>query len=236
MEEPKPGQFYMVEVNQGYDPLLKRAFSLFRRTADGIQILYRIQGKGTAILRNLKEGAVIRILGPLGNGYPAAPEGAIPVIVAGGIGIASVFPLIEGFAGRAYVLYGARTGGDLFMLDELSGLSKELHICTDDGSCSERGNVVGLLDNLCASRSSCLDHVRVYACGPKSMLREAAKVVAANCIRAWFSLEEHMACGVGACLGCVTKIKSARSGKEQAFEYQRVCKEGPVFDAEDIVW
>jgi len=235
MSEPVPGQFYMVEVNKGYDPLLKRAFSLFRRTAEGIQLLYRVQGKGTEILRNLKEGAEVPILGPLGNGYPSPPAGSTPVVIAGGIGIASVYPLIEKLDGRACVLYGARTGSDLFMLDELSGLSQELHLCTDDGSRGDKGTVADLLIDLFAPDSLLLTSAVIYACGPRPMLHAVSKIASQKNITAYLSLEEHMACGIGACLGCVAKIKELGI-MGQAETYQRVCKEGPVFDSREIIW
>ncbi|MBI5847933.1 MAG: dihydroorotate dehydrogenase electron transfer subunit, partial [Nitrospirae bacterium] len=100
MPEPRPGQFFMIEVNKGTDPLLKRAFSLFRNTGQGVQILYRIRGKGTEILKDLKEGSVLDVLGPLGTCYPVPSGDVIPLVVAGGIGIASVFSFVEQYAGR----------------------------------------------------------------------------------------------------------------------------------------
>lgn len=248
--KPKAGQFYMVQVRDGSDPLLKRPFSLFRKTAEGIQLLYRIQGKGTAILGELAAGALVHLLGPLGNGFPvqgnAPDEGTAPVIIAGGIGIASVFPLIEAMSGRATVIYGARTGDDLLMVDEVQGLSGALHICTDDGSRCERGNVVDLLKRLLPPDSGSMP--RIYACGPKPMLRAVSEFALPRGIKAYLSLEEHMACGIGACLGCVVKIKARDAGdtgqkdEKQAQgtakygTYQRICMEGPVFDAEDIIW
>lgn len=237
MDEPLPGQFYMAEVNRGFDPLLKRAFSLFRRTSQGIQIMYRIHGKGTSILRNMKERSAISMLGPLGNGYPLPEEGQTPFIIAGGIGIASLFSFIEKFAGRAYVFYGSRTSDELFMLDELKNMSKELFVSTDDGTFGEKGNVTGLLKHLSPIHDSRFLNSLLYACGPKPMLREVSKIASERKIKAYLSLEEHMACGIGACLGCVVETKSQKpefSG--QKYKYQRVCKEGPVFDAEDIIW
>lgn len=252
--KPKAGQFYMVQVRDGSDPLLKRPFSLFRKTAEGIQLLYRIQGKGTSILGGLAAGASVNLLGPLGNGFPvqgtAAGSDAVPVIIAGGIGIASVFPLIEAMSGRSTVIYGARTGDDLLLMDELKGLSGALHTCTDDGSRCEKGNVVDLLQRILPPESG--SSPLIYACGPKPMLRAVSGFAIPRGLRAYLSLEEHMACGIGACLGCVVKIKDTDApdrgqGDEKQGEsltqkaakdgkYQRVCMEGPVFNAEDIVW
>ena len=226
MEEPHPGQFYMLEVSKGMDPLLKRAFSLFRRTPEGIQILFRIKGKGTSILRDLKEGTEITVLGPLGNGYPLPSDKESPLVIAGGIGIASVFSLVEKISKKAFVFYGARTEQELFMTGELEKIYKELVVCTDDGSCGVKGTVVDAVNDFVRTRDSIQQPV-IYACGPNVMLREIAETAAANGISAYVSLEEHMACGIGACLGCVVKTKTG---------YKRVCKEGPVFDAAEIVW
>jgi dihydroorotate dehydrogenase electron transfer subunit len=226
MEEPRPGQFYMLAVNKGMDPLLKRAFSLFRRTPEGIQILYRIKGKGTSILRDMKVGATVDLLGPLGNGYPLPSAAQSPLVIAGGIGIASVFSLVEKLSKKAFVFYGARIEEELFMTGELEKIYKELVVCTDDGSCGVRGTVVDVLNDFIRSRNGIQQPV-IYSCGPNVMLREIAKAATAYAIKAYVSLEEHMACGVGACLGCVVKTTSG---------YRRVCKEGPVFDAAEIVW
>jgi dihydroorotate dehydrogenase electron transfer subunit len=225
--EPRPGQFYMLEVNRGTDPLLKRAFSLFRRTGDGIQILYRVRGRGTSILRDMKEGAVIDVLGPLGNGYPAPEEKDVPIVVAGGIGIASVYSLIESLPRRAIVFYGARTKADLLMLQAVRGISKEVVISTDDGSEGRKGVIGGPLDVFLSDHPSLNTRHRIYACGPYPMLREIATISRARNIRTSVSMEEQMACGIGACLGCVVK---AHDG------YSRVCKEGPVYDAATIAW
>ncbi len=226
MEEPHPGQFYMLEVSKGMDPLLKRAFSLFRRTPEGIRLLFRIKGKGTSILRDLREGTEITVLGPLGNGYPLPSDKESPLVIAGGIGIASVFSLAEKISKKAFVFYGARTERELFVAGELEKIYKELVVCTDDGSCGVKGTVVDAVNDFVRNRDGIHQPV-IYACGPNVMLREIAKTAAANGISAYVSLEEHMACGIGACLGCVVKTKTG---------YKRVCKEGPIFAAAEIVW
>jgi NAD(P)H-flavin reductase len=141
MPEPRPGQFFMIEVNKGTDPLLKRAFSLFRKTENGLQILYRVRGKGTEILKEMKEGSVIEVLGPLGTCYPLPTGDVVPLVIAGGIGIASVFSFVEQLAGRAIVFYGARTKNDLLMHDELKGFAKEILVSTDDGSAGQKGTI-----------------------------------------------------------------------------------------------
>ena len=227
MVDPRPGQFYMVEVSRGYDPLLKRAFSLFRKTGDGFQIFYRIKGKGTTILRELKAGTTVDLLGPLGNGYPLPRADQRPIVMAGGIGIASVFSLAEGLKDRAHLFYGARIGDEIFMADEMGAWKHDLVVCTDDGSCGRRGTVVDALADLLKDGLEKDVKPVIYACGPTPMLKEIAMVSIERRIPAYLSLEEHMACGIGACLGCVVKTRDG---------YRRVCKEGPVFEASEIIW
>ena len=217
----------MIEVNKGTDPLLKRAFSLFRKTDEGLQILYRVRGKGTGILRNMKEGTVLDMLGPLGNFYPMPPEDKTPLVIAGGIGIASVFSLVERLAGRAIVFYGARTKDDLLMSNEVKDYAKEVIVSTDDGSAGLKGTAADALQTFLSSHSSSPSHFYIYACGPQPLLKSLSQIAKEYRIRAYVSMEEHMACGIGACLGCVVKTYEG---------YKRVCKEGPVMNAMEIVW
>jgi len=225
--KPLPGQFYMIEVNRGNDPLLKRAFSLFRITPDGFQLLYRIKGRGTSLLRGMKKGDTIDVLGPLGNRYPVIAEGQVPLVIAGGIGIASVFPFLLEQQGKAIVFYGARSQDEVLMPDELKATCREVFISTDDGSLGTKGNVVEMLSGYLESNRLDLQKYVLYACGPHPMLKAVSKVSALWCVTAYISMEENMACGLGACLGCVVKTKTG---------YKRVCKEGPVFNSEEIVW
>ncbi len=244
---PEPGQFYMLRTGDTYDPLLKRPFSIFRHEDNTLKFLYRIRGKGTLSLSNLKSGDIIDVIGPLGNSY-SAPEGDF-IAIAGGIGIASLLPLLRRFKKRAYLFYGARNKDELIMLNEARSLSKEIFITTDDGSEGEKGLITdSLSDFLNPSQIPPFPPLLkggegglpIYACGPTPMLKELSKVVAEypssllplnkgrmGGVKCYVSLEEHMACGVGACLGCVVKTVSG---------YKRVCKEGPVFDIEEIVW
>ena len=173
MPEPRPGQFFMIEVNKGTDPLLKRAFSLFRKTENGLQILYRVRGKGTEILKEMKEGSVIEVLGPLGTCYPLPSGDVVPLVIAGGIGIASVFSFIEQLAGRAIVFYGARTKNDLLMHDELKGFAKEVMVSTDDGSAGQKGTIADSLSAFLSIPQSPISNYLMYACGPHLLLKAA---------------------------------------------------------------
>ncbi|GAB4489567.1 MAG: dihydroorotate dehydrogenase electron transfer subunit [Thermodesulfovibrionales bacterium] len=231
---PSPGQFYMVEVHKGNDPLLKRAFSLFRKTDRSVQILFRVQGRGTAILREMPEASSLDLLGPLGTFYPLPSSEKTAVVIAGGIGIASVFSLVEEIGRQAVVFIGARTADELFALQDLQGLARAVTVCTDDGSAGVKGLVTAAADRFLATidpRRCC-----IYACGPMPMLSEVARIAEQRKIAAYVSLEEHMACGIGACLGCVVKVKPRDFAADESSVYQRVCKEGPVFDSRDIAW
>jgi len=227
MPEPRPGQFFMIEVSKGTDPLLKRAFSLFRKTENGLQILFRIRGKGTELLKEMKEGSVLEVLGPLGTCYPLPSEDMIPLVIAGGIGIASVFSFVEQLAGRAIVFYGAHTKNDLLMRDELKGFAKEILVSTDDGSEGVKGTAADSLLTFLSNPQSPNPKYRIYACGPHLLLKIVSEIAREYKMPAYISMEEHMACGIGACLGCVVKTRDG---------YTRVCKEGPVFEAKEIIW
>ncbi|HBR21848.1 MAG TPA: dihydroorotate dehydrogenase electron transfer subunit [Nitrospiraceae bacterium] len=227
-----PGQFYMIGTDFSYDPLLKRPFSIFRETSSGegreLQFLYRIKGKGTKLLKEMRKGETVNVLGPLGNGYPMPDKNLTPVLIAGGIGIASLFPLAEKLSWSVHFFYGARTSDELLMLNKLKGLvKKELIISTDDGSEGTKGTVIDILDNFFTRHSSLVTRHLLYSCGPSPMLEAVSKFAAEKGIKGYISMEENMACGVGACLGCTVKTKKG---------YKRVCKEGPVFPIEEIVW
>lgn len=224
---PETGQFYMIEVGNSYDPLLKRPFSYFRKTSEGIQFLYAIKGKGTSLMKDFKQGMIINIIGPLGNGYPMPKKNYTPLLIAGGIGIASVFSLVEKLSKKAYVIYGAKIKDDLLMLNELKNSGNEPIIVTEDGSIGEKGTAVDALNDFLTRHSSLVPHLSLYACGPKPMLEAISRIAIDKCIKGYVSLEENMACGFGACLGCAVKTIHG---------YKRVCKEGPVFPIEEILW
>jgi dihydroorotate dehydrogenase electron transfer subunit len=241
--KPAPGQFYMIQSGSSHDPLLKRPFSFFRKTQEGIQFLYRIKGKGTLSMRELKQDEVIDIIGPLGKGYPNPQEGYTPLLIAGGIGIASLFSLSEEFSKNAYMIYGSRNKDELIMINELEKIGTNLIICTDDCSVGQEGMVDNILNKFLSDTSLSAKFL-IYCCGPKPMLEAISKIAIHNGIKGYVSLEENMACGFGACLGCAVKIKSQKSKARNEsskrykpeFTYKRVCKEGPVFPIEEIVW
>jgi dihydroorotate dehydrogenase electron transfer subunit len=224
--EPAPGQFYMIETGDSYDPLLKRPFSYVKKNAEWIQFLYAVRGKGTSLMKTFKSGRIINIIGPLGNGYPKPQAAQIPLLIAGGTGVASIFSLCSELPEK-YVVYGAQCKGDLLLLDELQQLNDQLIVCTNDCSFGNEGMVDKTLNDFLDTHASDAASYVIYACGPKPMLEAVAKIAAEKKIKGYVSLEEKMGCGFGACLGCAVKTTKG---------YKRVCKEGPIFPLEEIVW
>lgn len=178
-------------------------------------------------MKELKSREIINVLGPFGNKYPEPESDKIPLLIAGGIGMASLFSLAEALSKKAYILYGARNKDELLMLDELKGLTDELIISTDDGSIGKKGMISDVLNEFLIHHSSLITHYLLYACGPKPMLEAVSRIAREKGLKGYMSVEENMACGVGACLGCTVKTIDG---------YKRVCKEGPVFPIEEIVW
>ncbi len=223
----EPGQFVMLRVTPGIDPLLRRPFSIHRMLEGGeFEVLFRVVGRGTRALGGVHVGDRVDALGPLGRGFRL--EGSRPLIVGGGIGVAPLLFLAESFleAGvRPKLLLGARTERDLLCQDDFSCLALPFAVATEDGSAGSPGLVTRLLRRELAEGT---EGVSVYACGPLPMLRAVARLCRERDVPCQVSLEAHMACGIGACLGCVVP--------EPGGGYVRVCKEGPVFRAEEIDW
>ncbi|GLI54093.1 dihydroorotate dehydrogenase electron transfer subunit [Thermodesulfovibrio yellowstonii] len=217
--ETKPGQFCILRVNQRLDPLLGRPFSIFEHEKGEIKFLYRLKGKGTNILTKLKKGDSITLTGPFGRWYPL-PQGDF-IVIAGGIGLASVYYLIKKFPQRAYLFYGVRNEKEILFYEELKRLSKQLYISTENETSYA---YKGVITELFREKSIQLPFP-IYACGPMMMLKELKKIVNENRL-CYVATEERMACGVGACLGCVIKTREG---------FKRVCTDGPVFELKELV-
>jgi dihydroorotate dehydrogenase electron transfer subunit len=231
-----PGQFVNIKVNECHELLLRRPFSIHRVNGPNIEILYEVLGKGTQILAQKMPGEYLDIIGPLGNGFNyriAYSVQRTAILVAGGIGVAPLLFLAEQLIKRntqyairnTLVLIGAKTKKQILCEKEFQKLGCGVKIATDDGSKGFKGSVSDLLKKFLSTVNCQLS--TIYACGPGPMLREVAAVAKKYNIPAQVSLEEHMACGIGACLGCVVNTQDG---------FKRVCKEGPVFDAKEIVW
>jgi len=233
--KPEPGNFFMLSVDSGLDPLLKRPFSIHRRIGRDFQILYRVVGRGTNLLSGRNPGDVLDIAGPLGNKFPSSRVDTKMILIAGGLGIAPIFNLAEKFREKEPLFfYGVGTKEELFCIDELKSFGIEPVISTDDGSYGIKGNIIHTLRIFLSRRLAPLyagktdvTRYRLYACGPKPMLIALSQLAAKYKLKGYMALEQNMACGLGTCLGCVVNTKKG---------YARVCKEGPVFKIEEIAW
>jgi dihydroorotate dehydrogenase electron transfer subunit len=234
----KPGQFVMLQVHDGRDPLLRRPMSVCRIPDAGrrrLQVLYKVVGQGTRLLALRRPGERLATLGPLGNGFqlpPAGRRGAGPpvVMVAGGIGIA-IFPFLADALVRRGVrpilLFGARTDADLVSLAPFRARRIPMRFATEDGSRGERGYVTRLLEPLLSAPGP---RPLLYVCGPTPMLRAVGALAVAAGVDCQLALESQMPCGIGVCLGCVVACADEARGPS----YRRVCTEGPVFPAHQV--
>ncbi len=222
-----PGQFVMLRAGRGTDPLLRRPLGVHSVKGRTFSCLYEVVGPGTAWLSGLSKGDTVSVLGPLGSGFAYAKTGPQDVLVAGGMGVAPLLFLAQRLrkeGSEPLVLIGGRTKSHILCEKEFAAAKCRVRIATDDGSRGYRGYVSGLLEK----ELSRLAHpCRVFSCGPHPMLKAVAQVCAARNVPAQVSLEAHMACGIGACLGCVVETDSG---------LQRVCHEGPVFEASRLKW
>ncbi|HBO84131.1 MAG: hypothetical protein A2073_08350 [Deltaproteobacteria bacterium GWC2_42_11] len=261
-----PGQFVMLRISGQLDPFLRRPFGIYKRwdqkigspRLDGskagalwarssskgqkIEILYKVVGKGTGIMSGLKIGDRVDILGPFGNTFPSAERNKNIIMVAGGIGIVPFYLLAKGCK-KTWVglklLFGGKSKEDLPGLDDFKKLKIDVSVSTDDGSVGEKGMVTKLLLKELLGRD--LSSAVVYACGTKPMLKTVADIADRNNIPCYVSLDNVMACGIGACLGCAVKVTGSKVQGVKGYRnnsqlYKMVCKDGPIFDARDIDW
>ena len=225
----KPGQFVMMQVRSGIDPLLRRPFSICGVNGDVLLILYRVVGRGTAILSEKKTGDHLSVLGPLGKGFEPPGESVQPVLVAGGMGIAPLIFLSLKLARKdQQFLAGYGVSSDVVFLDRLGIVGLSPTIATEDGSEGHHGRVTELLESVLSVKDK---PSVIFTCGPLPMLKAVAQIAIGQNIPCRVSLESNMACGVGACQGCAVK-KAPDSNKP----YAHVCQDGPVFDAKTLDW
>jgi dihydroorotate dehydrogenase electron transfer subunit len=222
----RPGQFISVYSNDS-GRMLPRPISICEvdREKKALRIVYRIAGKGTDEFSRAQAGDTLDILGPLGNGFPVdrCQKGRTAFLIGGGIGVPPMVELSKQIEGEAVVVAGYRD--ELFLTEELSSNAR-LYLATEDGSNGTKGNVLDCI------RENGLTADVIYACGPTPMLRAIKAYALEHKIECYLSLEEKMACGIGACLGCVCKSKDVDDHSK--VHNKRICKEGPVFAAEDI--
>lgn len=240
--QAKPGQFVMVRVQTSLPPLLRRPFGIFRTgflppdceglpPREYLEILYKVVGRGTGTMSTLHEGDRVEVLGPLGKGFDPGDPATEKILVGGGIGLVPLFMLAGELTrtGRVRLLMGGRTRDDILAVTEFERLGVETYVSTDDGSLGEEGLVTQVL----LRKLDKYPRAAVYACGPMPMIEAVYRICAERGVPLQVSLEALMACGVGACLGCVVK---GAGHSEKDPRYLCTCKEGPVFRAEQLDW
>ena len=241
-----PGQFVMLKTGDRLEPLLRRPFSVFEiLTTDGrtsgLSVLNKRVGPSTRLLFDARPGDVVHCLGPLGRPFvPVSPPDEA-WLVAGGVGLAPFVTLAEALRARGTVVrlyYGARSGAELFFLDEFAKRGVQLHVTTEDGSRGDRGRVTAPLERdlgkvrLKADTTHNGPNVMVYACGPEPMLAAVAKLSAAHGCQSQVSVERVMGCGLGGCYSCVIPIRTADGHPH----FVRSCIAGPTFRGDEIEW
>lgn len=249
----KPGQFVMVRVAQLCDPLLRRPFGIHNvcgekdnqssvKHTSCIEILYQVVGRGTHLLSGLTRNAQLDLIGPLGKGFSLTHTFSVALMVAGGIGIAPFLLLartlkkIKGGRTKLIIFIGGATKGDILCRREFEKMGAQVEISTEDGSTGRRGVITEHLLTFLEDLSCPIPRrLQLFGCGPMPMLQTLSEIALSRSIPCQISLESKMACGVGACLGCcVATCRHTRGEKELI--YQRVCKEGPVFDSTIVKW
>jgi dihydroorotate dehydrogenase electron transfer subunit len=223
----RPGQFVHIRCSGRLTPLLRRPFSIHRVDGETIGILYQVVGKGTEVLSEKRPGEYLDIIGPLGKGFEI--ENKDSILIAGGIGVAPLLILGQWLIrvqknNQITVLIGAKNKKLILCKEDFEKLQLKVKLATEDGSCGYRGMVTDLLKKTLATNRR---QLAIYACGPEKMLKKTEEISVRHNLKAQGSLERNMACGVGACLGCVIKTRDG---------YKRVCQDGPVFELSQIVW
>ncbi len=233
-KKAEPGNFVHVKVNSGGSSLLRRPFSIHDvdRVRNRFELLLKVVGEGTAILSQKSPGDTLDLLGPIGNSFSLPAKGREVILVAGGMGIAPLWFLFTRLAGRLSlenltVLLGAKSKEELLYADRLKDTQAKLIIATDDGSAGRKGLITEVFLKETRRKGCDPKRLAVYSCGPHKMLKRMSQIAKGLDLSCQISLETHMACGVGACWGCVVK--------ENTETYKRICVDGPVFDAREVV-
>lgn len=225
-EKAKPGNFVMLKASIGFEPLLKRPFGIFFAEPPFIWLYYEVVGRGTELIAHMKPDDKAQILGPLGNRFPELRDKNI-LLVAGGRGIAPVYYAVRDYvsANRVFLIYGARSAGDLNLVEDLEKQPiKEIFLYTDDGGAGKKGFVTTDIRRLIENHNIDV----TVSCGPDAMFEALAAEIGGMDVENYVSLEALMGCGFGICYSCA--VKTVEGG------YKKVCTDGPVFRMEEIAW
>ena len=211
-----PGQFVNIRLPGLY---LRRPISICDWDEESLTLIYKVVGKGTDAMTRIKPPHRLDLLVGLGNGYDTAKSGQKPLLLGGGVGVPPLYGLCKALLGEGKdvtVILGFNAKEELFYEEEFKALGAKVFVTTVDGSYGEKGFVTDVMKNL--------DYTYFYTCGPSPMFRAIEKTAVTS---GQFSFEARMGCGFGACMGCSMETKSGA---------KRVCKDGPVFEREEILW
>jgi len=256
----KPGQFIMVRITENNDPLFRRPFSIFKQfkigqNSWGLEIVYKIVGRGTKLMSKLRSGDKLDIIGPLGHGFEWDKDKKTHILIGGGTGIVSLFMLGEEISKESKksdinlnIFIGANNKDSVILEEEFNKLNARVRVSTDDGSYGYHGLVTDMLVDT-FEKGEISTNCTIYGSGPEPMLKKLAHICKKYNIEGQVSIERHMMCGFGACLSCVCKIDPLRISKKRDlnssyihivpgnnFGYALVCKDGPVFNIEEVIF
>lgn len=221
----RPGQFVHIRVSDNFEPLFRRPFSVYRALKGRVEIFFEPVGKGSSMLAAKKKGDVLDVLGPLGRPFSMPSRHVKQIVfVGGGIGVAPFMlfsDLLAAHKAEKLLLYGGRSKAHTFPMTAFRKNGVRAFIATDDGSVGVKGRVGELF-----SKISLAPTTYIYACGPKPMMAAVAAFAREKGLSGEASMEEVMACGLGACLGCSIPTNKG---------YKTVCHDGPVFNLDDLV-
>ena len=215
----RPGQFINIKLDGFF---LRRPISVCDYDDEEIKIIYKIVGKGTRAMAEMRQGQTLDVLTGLGNGYDSSKAGTSPVLIGGGVGIPPLYGLLKALQrqrtadGKIRVILGFNTKEEIFYQEEFAAAGAEVLLATADGSAGVKGFVTDVLAGL--------DYSYFYTCGPEAMFRAIERVAKTS---GQYSFEERMGCGFGACMGCSCETK---------YGSKRICKDGPVLEREEILW
>lgn len=230
-EQARPGQFVHIRIPGLEQSCLRRPFSIFNAKDGVLSILFKAVGRGTDMMRSLRPGQQLQVIGPLGNGFPLELSG-VPLLVAGGYGVAPLYFLASRLNRSGVIVVGGRSAVDILVTAEFEALGWRVAVATEDGSVGDKGYVTVPLERELTSAKTAGQDAVMFACGPDGMLRAVAELAHQNEVKAWLSLDKHMVCGVGACLACVQKLRR----EDGSTWVGRVCHDGPIFEAASIIW
>jgi dihydroorotate dehydrogenase electron transfer subunit len=236
--EARAGQFITIRyVSESFDPFLRRPFSIYRVDGDRVEILYKVVGRGTALMSRMRAGEMIDVLGPLGNGFWLKDDVDVVILVGEGVGVATVMHLAQDLYEKRkdierVAFVGAKSPDLLLGTQDFKRFGVEVEALAGKDDWSYQPVLVESLDRRIEGYRRNGKVVAIYACGSNHLLSDISNIAARYGVPCQVSLYTTMACGIGACLCCVRKFRDATGG----IVYKRVCKDGPVFEAKEVVW